>query len=122
MNNNNNNNDNNVTLPVRISLTLSRHPSQSSIAPRRSPMLYPVSASSNCILVLAGRPTFARPCEGVYRSMSLMSSSLLLNQCPAGLVRQTWIVFVMDGRWSYSCGFGGCCLQDLFSTARRILV
>ena len=39
---------------------------------------------------------------GVYSSISLMSSSLLLQQCPACLVRVTWIVFVMGGRWPYS--------------------
>ena len=33
---------------------------------------------------------------------SLMSSFLLLQQCPACLVRLTWIVFVMGGRWPYS--------------------
>ena len=43
-----------------------------------------------------------------------MSSSLLLQQCPACLVRQTWMVFVMGGRWPYSCCFVGCCRQDLF--------
>ena len=37
--------------------------------------------------VRAGRPAFARPCEGVHKSTSLMSSSLLLQQCPACLVR-----------------------------------
>ena len=51
--------------------------------------------------------------------MSLMSSSILLQQC---LVRLTWIVFVMDGKWLYSCCFVGCCHQDLFSIARNILV
>ena len=35
-----------VTLPARISLTLSRHLSLSSITPRRSSKLYPVSAQS----------------------------------------------------------------------------
>ena len=40
-----------------------------------------------------------------------MSSSLLLQQCPACLVRLTWIVFVMGGRWPYSCCFVGCCLS-----------
>ena len=40
-----------------------------------------------------------------------MSSSLLLQQCPACLVHLTWIVFVMGGRWPYSCCFVGCCLQ-----------
>ena len=40
-----------------------------------------------------------RPCEGVHRSTSLRSSSLLLQQCPACLVRLILIVFVMGGRW-----------------------
>ncbi len=31
-----------------------------------------------------------------------MSSSLFLQQCPACLVRQTCIVFVMGGKWPYS--------------------
>ena len=31
-----------------------------------------------------------------------MSSSLLLQQCPACLVRLTWIVFVIESRWPYS--------------------
>ena len=55
----------------------------------------------------------ARPCEGVHRRTSLMISSLLLQQCPACLVRLTWIVFVMGGRWPNSCCFVECCLQDV---------
>ena len=51
-----------------------------------------------------------------------MSSSLLLQQCIACLVRLTWIVFVMGGRWPYSCRFVGCCHQDLFNISRSILV
>ena len=51
-----------------------------------------------------------------------MSSSLLLQQCSACLVRLIFIVFVMGGRWPYSCCFVGCCLQDLFCIARNILV
>ena len=43
-----------------------------------------------------------RPYVGVHRSTSLMNSSLLLQQWPACLVRLTWIVFMMGGRWSYS--------------------
>ena len=65
---------------------------------------------------------FARPCEGVHRSISLRSSSLLLQQCPACLVRLILIVFMMGGKWPYSCCFVGCCLQDLFNVARSILV
>ena len=72
--------------------------------------------------VRAGRPAFAWPYVGVYWSTSLMSSSLLLQQCSACLVRLTWIVFVMGGRWPYSWCFVGCCLQDLLNIARSILV
>ena len=53
-----------------------------------------VSSHSCWIYVRAGRPAFARPYVGVHKSTSLMSSSLLLQQCPACLVRLTWIVFV----------------------------
>ena len=60
--------------------------------------------------------------SGVHRSTSLMSSSLLLRQCPACLVRLAWIVFVMRGRWPYSWCLVRCCLQDLFNIARNILV
>ena len=81
----------------------------------------PVSAQSWCISVLAGRPTFARPCEEVHRSTSLMSSSLLLKQCPACLVRLTLIVFLMGGKWRYICCFVRCCLQDLFSRACEMI-
>ena len=51
-----------------------------------------------------------------------MSSSLLLQQSPACLVRLTLIVFVMGSMWPYSCCFVGCCLQDLFNIARTIFV
>ena len=93
------NHDDDVAPPGRISLTLSRHLSLSFVAPVWSSRLHPVSAQSCCIKVLAGRPAFARPFEGVHRSMSLMSSSLLHQQYPTGLVHFTWIVFVICGRW-----------------------
>ena len=51
-----------------------------------------------------------------------MSSSMLLQQCPACLVRLTWIVFVIGGRWPYSLCLVRCCRQDLFKIARSILV
>ena len=92
---------------AQISLTLSHNPSLLSIAPGRSSRLHPVSAQSRCISVLAGRSAFALPCEGVHRSISLTSSFLLLQQCPACLVRLTLIVFVMGGRRPYSCCFVG---------------
>ena len=107
---------------ARISLTLSRHFSLSFIAFGRSSGLHPVSSHSCCMYVRAGRPAFAWPYAGVHRSTSLMSSSLLLQQCPACLVRLTCIVFVMGGKWPYSWCLVGCCRQDLFNIALNILV
>ena len=106
----------------RISLTHSRQFSLSFIASGRSSGLHPVSSHSSSMYVLAGCPAFARPYVGVHRSTSLKSSSLLLQQCPECLVRLTWIVFVMGGRWPYSWCFVGCCRQNLFNIARNILV
>ena len=76
-----------VVPSARISLTLFRHFSLSFIASGRSSGLHPVSSHSCCMYVRAGRPAFARAYVGVHRSTSLMSSSLLLQLCPACLVR-----------------------------------
>ena len=111
-----------IALVARISLTLYRHSSLSFIALGRSSGQHPVSSHSCWMYVRAGRPAFARPCVGVHKSTSLMSSFLLLQQCPACLVRLTWIVFVIGGRWPYSWCLVGCCRQDLFKIARSILV
>ena len=102
-----------------ISLTLSRHFSLLFIASGRSSGLHPASSLSCCMYVRVGRPAFAWPFAGVHRSTSLMSSSLLLQQCPACLVRLTCIVFVTGGSWPYSWCFVGCSCQDLFNIARR---
>ena len=51
-----------------------------------------------------------------------MISSLLIQQCPACLVRIIWLVFEMGGRWQYSGYFVGNCIQDLFNIAHSILV
>ena len=72
-----------VVLVARISLTLSRHSSLSFITLGRSSGQHPVSSHNCWMYVRAGRPAFARPCVGVHKSTSLMSSSLLLQQCPA---------------------------------------
>ena len=111
-----------IVLAARISLTLSRQSSLSFIALGRSSGQQPISSHSCWMYVRAGRPAFARPCVGIHKSTSLMSSSLLLQQCPACLVRLTWIVFVIGGRWPYSWCLVGCCCQDLFRIARSILV
>ena len=52
-------------------------------------LLYVCSSWSSC---------FCLAIIGVHRSTSLMSSSLLLQQCPACLVCLAWIVFMMGGR------------------------
>ena len=101
---------------------LSRHFSLSFIASGRSSGLHPVSSHSCCMYVQAGCSAFAQPYVGVHSSTSLMSLSLLLQQCPTCLVLLTWIVFVMGGRWPYSWCLVGCCRQDLFKIARSILV
>ena len=111
-----------VVPPARISLILTRHFSLSFIASGRSSGLHPVSSHSCCMYVRAGCHAFARPYVGVHRSTSLMSSSQLLQQCSACLVRLTWIVFVMGSGWPYSWCFMGCYLQDWSNIARSILV
>ena len=79
-------NHHHVAPSARISLTLSLHPSLSSITSGRSSGPHPVSTQSCCILDQASRPAFARPCERVHRSTFLMSSSLFLQKYPACLV------------------------------------
>ena len=111
-----------VVPQAQISLTLSRHFSLLFIAFGRSSGLHPVSSHSCCMYVRAGHPAFAWPYVGVHRRTSLMSSSLLLRQCPACLVRLTCIVFMMGGKWPYSWCLMGCCCQDLFNIALNILV
>ena len=52
----------------------------------------PISLKSCCRLVLVGHPKLAHPCEGVYRRMLLMCSSLLLQQTPECLISLIWMV------------------------------
>ena len=94
---------------ARINLTLSLHVSLSFIAFSRSSGLHSVSSHSCCMNVRAGRPAFNWLYAGVHRSTSLTFSSLLLQQCPACLVRLACIVFVISGRWPYSWRRVGCC-------------
>ena len=93
-----------------LTLSLSRHPSLSSIALR----LHPVYTHSRCMQVFAGQPTLARLCVGVHWEMSLMSSSLHFQQCPAYLVRLIWMVFKIGERWPHSNYFGVCCFLSVF--------
>ena len=74
----------------------------------RSSGLHPVSSQSCCMYIPAGCPAFERPYVGVHRSTSLMSSLLLLQQCPACLVHLTWIVFMTGGKWHIVGVLRGC--------------
>ena len=78
----------------------------------------------NCILCLcrpvAGKFLLVCPCVG--GKTSLMSSSLLLRQCPSRLVRLPWMGSVMESKWPHCCYFLGCCFQNLFNITRSILV
>ena len=105
---------------ARISLTLSHHFSLSFIAGLQGYIPYPHIAAV-CMFELIVL-LLHRPYAEVHRSTSRMSSSLLLQQCPACLVRLTCIIFVTGGRWPYSWCFVGCCGQDWFNIARNILV
>ena len=87
-----------VVRQARISQTLFLHVSLSFITPGRSSGLHPVSSHSCCMKFKVGRPAFDWPYAGVHWSTSLTSLSLLLQQCPACLVRLAWIVFVIGGR------------------------
>ena len=87
-----------VVLPARISLINSRHFSLSFIASGLSSGLHPVlyiAAVCTFELVVLLSPW---PHVGVHRSTSLTSSSLLIMQCPACLVRLTCIVFLRGGK------------------------
>ena len=109
-----------VTLSARISRTLSlATPYYRSLLPAcplgHIPYGYRVAVCRFELIVL---PLLVH----VKGSTGINHSSLLLLQCPACLVRLIFIVFVMGGRWPYSCCFAGCCLQDLFNIARCIFV
>ena len=106
-----------VVPPARISLTLSRH---FSLAGLQGYIPYPHIAAV-CMFGLVDLLLLGHM-RGVNWSTSLMSSSLLLQQCPSCLVRLTCIVFVMGGRWPYSWCLVGACRRDLFNIARNILV
>ena len=72
-----------------ISLTISCHSSQSSIASGRSSGLHPISAQCCCMLVQAGCPAFSCPCEGVHRNTS---RSPLLQQSNFDSFHDGWVV------------------------------
>ena len=54
-----------------------------------------------------------------YITFELVPTSPAVSPC---LVCLILIVFVISGRWPYSCCFMGCCPRESFSIARSILV
>ena len=80
----------------------------------------------NCLLhpcrAVVGNFFLAHPCIGVYKRMSLISSSLLLLKCRACLVHLSWMVLKMGGKWSNNHCFMGYCFQDLFIITHCFLV
>ena len=110
-----------AVLIARCCLALSRHPSLLSIAPDKSPRLYPVFTQSR-MQVFAGQPILAHPCECVHKRTSFRSSYLLNQLYPACLVRLTWMVGEIRGKWPYSHCLVRCCFWGLFKTAWRFLM
>ena len=94
----------------------------SSIASGRSSGLHPVSSQGCCMYVRAGRPAFVRPYDRVHWGTSLMSLSLLLQQCPTCLVRLTLIVFVMEVSGRTVGALWGVASKTCSKFARKILV
>ena len=83
---------------ISLTLSLSCHLSLSFITFGRSSRLHPVSVQSCYREVLV---SLACMCKGVYRRTLLMSSSLLLQQCPACLVCLIWMVSEIGGKWPF---------------------
>ena len=92
-----NNHYHHVAQLAQISLTLSCHLSLSYITSISSSTPHLVSVQSCYRYILVGRPTLTPPCEGVHWRTSLMSSFLLLQQCPACHVRLIWIILEKRG-------------------------
>ena len=103
-----------------ISLTLSRYSSLSSIAPGRFCSLHPVSVQSCYREVLVCRPTLICPCEGSHKRTSYIGSSLLLQKCPACLVRLIWMVLEIESKWPYTYSFVGCCFWGFRKITRTL--
>ena len=64
-----------------------------------------MSVQRLCKQVCVCRPKVARPCVGIHKRTSLMSSSLLPQQCFACRVCLTWMISQIRGRWPYSWCF-----------------
>ena len=68
-----------------------------------------------CKFLLVGK--LCSICVGVHWRTSLMSSSLLLQQCSVCLTHLSWMTSEMGGKLLFSWCFVGCCFQDLFKNS-----
>ena len=93
-----------------LALSLSHHPSTSAIALGKSTRRHPVFVPCWWMKIFASQWTLVCLCVGVHKRTSLMSSSLLLQQCHAYLARLEWFV-----RWEVS----GCITVVLYDAASR---
>ena len=76
--------------------------------------------STSCIgteLLYVGSSWTSRLCSSMWRGPQEYITYELVPTSSA-VSGSSMIVFVMGGRWPYSCWFVGCCLQDLFNIAR----
>ena len=55
---------------------------------------------------------------GVHWRTSLISSSLILQECTSCLARLIWLIYELRGKCYHKNCFVECCNQDLFKTAR----
>ena len=58
------------------------------------------------------------PCVRFHLRTLLTISSVLFQQCLTCFILLTWIVWEMQGKWSYNCCFEVGCFWDLLITAR----
>ena len=101
-----------------ISLTISRHSSLLSIAPGWSSRQH-LDSVDRFLLVDQTLLFRVKGSTGVHH---LWVRSYFFCKWLACLVSLIWMVFEMGDWWPYSCCFEECCRQDLFNSARNILM
>ena len=108
-------------LLARIFLTLFPYLPKSSIAPGLSNSILCSFRAVVVNFLLVDQHWHVRV-YGFHQRTSFMILSLLLHLRPANLVRLTWMLLEMGGKWQYNCCFVGCCFQELSNIIRSILL
>ena len=104
-----------------VPLTLSNQSSQEAIDLDKSSRSYLLSVPKWWVQVFAGRLTLVLIYVGAHWRTAFMRSSFSSLQF-RGCLGRSYRLFEMRSKWPYSCCFVGCCFQDLFKTARNVLV